>query len=163
MPHSPRWHDGSLWLLNSGRGELWKVDPVTWKHDVVCVLPAYLRGLHFVGHYALIGMSLIREQHLFSGLPVQERFKELKCGVAVVDLRTGKSLGALEFTAGCREVFDVSWLPDVRRPMLLNPEHPASRSSFDSNLQRLAPAAGIAEGKTVNRALGMEKKRWENP
>ena len=111
MPHSPRWHDGSLWLLDSGRGELWKIDPATWKHDVVCVLPAYLRGLHFVGHYALIGMSLIREQHLFSGLPVQERFKELKCGVAVVDLRTGKSFGALEFTAGCREVFDVSGFP----------------------------------------------------
>ena len=22
MPHSPRWHDGKLWLLNSGTGEL---------------------------------------------------------------------------------------------------------------------------------------------
>jgi len=29
MPHSPRWHGGRLWLLNSGAGELLLVDPQT--------------------------------------------------------------------------------------------------------------------------------------
>ena len=29
MPHSPRWHDGRLWLLESGRGALCVVDPAT--------------------------------------------------------------------------------------------------------------------------------------
>ncbi len=144
MPHSPRWHEGALWLLNSGRGELWKIDPKTWKHEVVCVLPGYLRGLHFVGPYALVGMSLIREQHLFSGVPIGEQFKELKCGVAIVDLRTGTSPGMMEFAAGCREVFDVNFLPGVRRPMLLNPEHPAqteaiSTPGFSGWLQREKP------------------------
>src|SRR5262249_51414427 len=27
MPHSPRWHDGRLWLLESGTGQLVLVDP----------------------------------------------------------------------------------------------------------------------------------------
>ncbi len=26
MPHSPRWHDGRLWLLESGNGALGYVD-----------------------------------------------------------------------------------------------------------------------------------------
>ena len=29
MPHSPRWHDGRLWLLESGTGRLVLVDPAT--------------------------------------------------------------------------------------------------------------------------------------
>ena len=51
MPHSPRWHDGRLWLLNSGTGELWQVDARTGQHNIVCGLPAYLRGLCFVGPF----------------------------------------------------------------------------------------------------------------
>ena len=45
MPHSPRLHDGSLWVLNSGAGELWRVDLDSFRHEVVCSLPGYLRGL----------------------------------------------------------------------------------------------------------------------
>jgi hypothetical protein len=35
----------------------------------------------------------------------------------------------MEFTAGCTEVFDAG-LPDMRRPMLLNPTHPAPIEAF---------------------------------
>ena len=77
---------------------------------------------------------------------MQERFKQLKCGVAVVDLRNGNLIGALEFTAGCREVFDVAWLPGIRRPMIVNPEHPAQHEAittpyFSGWLRREKPAA----------------------
>ena len=71
MPHSPRWHDGRLWLLNSGAGELLRADPRQGQADVVCQLPGYLRGLCFRGPYALVGLSKIREKHIFGGLPVQ--------------------------------------------------------------------------------------------
>ena len=73
MPHSPRLHDGSLWVLNSGAGELWRVDLDSFRHEVVCSLPGYLRGLCFVGPVALVGLSTIREKHIFGGLPVQQR------------------------------------------------------------------------------------------
>ncbi|HVA47494.1 MAG TPA: TIGR03032 family protein [Pirellulales bacterium] len=129
MPHSPRLHDGKWWLLNSGAGELWTVDPQRGDHAVVCALPGYLRGLCFVGPYALVGMSQVRERHIFGNLPVQQRHDKLLCGIAVIDLRTGVLAGMLEFTSGCRELYDVQFLPGVRQPMILNVQNDAVRQA----------------------------------
>jgi uncharacterized protein (TIGR03032 family) len=129
MPHSPRLHDGSLWMLNSGRGELWRVDRDSFRHEVVCSLPGYLRGLCFVGPVALIGLSTIREKHIFGGLPVQQKAPRLRCGVAVVDVRTGRQVALFEFTEGCTELFDVRFLASARRPMILNAEKEATRQA----------------------------------
>lgn len=125
MPHSPRTYQGQLYVLNSGNGELLKVDPEKNTSDVVCFLPGYLRGLSFVGPYALVGMSHIREKHIFGGLPIQERTDSLTCGVAVVELATGKHVATFEFTSGCTELYDVSFLPGVQRPNILNMEREA--------------------------------------
>jgi uncharacterized protein (TIGR03032 family) len=130
MPHSPRLYDGALWVLNSGLGELWCIDPVHGTHGVVCALPGYLRGLCFVGPYALIGLCQIREQHIFGGLPVQSRFPKLQCGLAVVDLRSGSVVGFFEFTAGCTEVYEVAFIPGVQRPMILNSSQEESRQAM---------------------------------
>jgi len=127
MPHSPRWHGEKLWMLNSGAGELLQVDERTGRAEVVCRLPGYLRGLAFSGPYALIGMSKIRERHIFGGLPVQEQYDALMCGVAVVDVRDGSQQGFFEFTAGCEEIYDVQYLPGIRRPTILNLEKPEAR------------------------------------
>lgn len=120
MPHSPRLHAGWLWVLNSGTGELLKVDRRTGGREVICALPGYLRGLSFVERYALVGLGTIREQHIFGDLPVVERFSRLRCGVAVVDLISGQSLGFFEFTSGCTELYEVLFLPGIHRPMILN-------------------------------------------
>ena len=120
MPHSPRWHDGRLWTLNSGRGELLLIDPQSGRAEVVCRMAGYLRGLSFCGPYALVGLSKIRERHIFGGLPIQEQGEKLLCGVAVVDVRHGRQCCLFEFTAGCEELYDVQFLPGVRRPMILN-------------------------------------------
>ena len=79
-------------------------------------LPGYLRGLGFAGRFALIGLSKIREKHIFGELPVQQRDAALRCGVAVVDLRTGREAGMFEFTGGCTEIFDVRFLPGSSVP-----------------------------------------------
>jgi len=130
MPHSPRWHDGKLWVLNSGTGELLQVDPVSGQDEVVCALPGYLRGLCFVGPYAVVGLSKIRERHIFGGLPIQERYDKLLCAVAVVDTRSGGQVGLFEYTAGCEELYEVEFLPNVRRPMVLNFDRPAARQAI---------------------------------
>lgn len=119
MPHSPRWSQDQLWLLNSGAGELWRIDPVTWQPEVVCVLPGFGRGLTLVGNYALVGLCQIREQHIFGGLPIQNRFEQLICGVAVIDLERGTPIGLLQFPSGCRELYDVKFLPGLLCPNLL--------------------------------------------
>ncbi len=125
MPHSPRWHNGNLWVLNSGAGELLVMDPASGRRDVVCRLPGYLRGLCFTGPYALVGMCKIREKHLFGGLPIQQQVAQLICGVAVVDVRTGTVAAQFEFTSGCEELYDVLFLAGVRRGTILNLEKPA--------------------------------------
>jgi uncharacterized protein (TIGR03032 family) len=127
MPHSPRLHDGSLWVLNSGAGELWRVDLKSFRHEIVCSLPGYLRGLRFVGSFALVGLSTIREKHIFGGLPVQTSHPRLRCGVAVVEVSTGRHVGMFEFTEGCTELYDVGFLPNVLRPMILNAEKEMTR------------------------------------
>ena len=159
MPHSPRWHEGRLWVLNSGTGELLSVDPESGESTVVCQLPAYLRGLCLVGPYALVGMCKIREKHIFGGLPVQERVKELRSGVAVIDLRTGGQIGAFEFTAGCEELFDVQFLPGVYRPTILNLEKEAVRQAVtnpDSSywLRPSAEANTDSNSDPSNRTVG---------
>jgi uncharacterized protein (TIGR03032 family) len=121
MPHSPRVHNGRLWLLDSGRGRLVTVDAETGRTDVVCELPGYTRGLAIVGPLALVGLSKIRETSTFGGVPVADRRDELKCGVALVELASGRQVGLLEFHAGVDEIFDVQLLPGVRNPALCGP------------------------------------------
>ncbi len=147
MPHSPRLHDGSLWVLNSGLGEMWRVDLDSFRHEVVCSLPGYLRGLCFVGSVALVGLSTIREKHIFGGLPVQQQTPRLRCGVAVVEVRTGRQLGLFEFTEGCSELFDVRFLSDVRRPMILSAEKEATRQAVTAPefAYWLRPSAVVTE------------------
>ena len=83
-----------LVVLNSERGSCGESIVNSFRHDVVCSLPGYLRGLGFVGPVALVGLSTIREKHIFGGLPVQQRYPRLRCGVAVVDVRTGRQARA---------------------------------------------------------------------
>lgn len=122
MPHSPRWHDGRLWLLDSGRGRLLTVNPGNGATECVVELPAYLRGLTFLGRYALIGLSKIRDTATFGGVPVAEKFPDRPCGVAVVDVVEGRQVGLIEFLGEIREVFDVQLLPGKRWPTVVGLE-----------------------------------------
>lgn len=130
MPHSPRWHDGHLWVLNSGQGRLLRLDGKGGA-DVVCELQGYLRGLCFVNGYALIGLCKIRESNVFGGMPVQKRHPDLLCGIAIVSLRTGALVGMLKLTSGCTEIYDIRFLPGVLRPNVVNLAMEESRKGVD--------------------------------
>ncbi|MEI4927423.1 DUF4915 domain-containing protein, partial [Klebsiella pneumoniae] len=80
MPHSPRVYGGRLWLLDSGRGQLGTVDPTTGQTHVVERFPGYARGLAFLGNYAFVGLSKIRETAVFGGVPIADSPEPLKCG-----------------------------------------------------------------------------------
>jgi len=121
MPHSPRVHRGRLWMLHSGVGQLVLVDPANGKADTVTELPGYTRGLALYDRFAFVGLSKIRETSTFGGMPIAERRPELKCGVGVVDLGTGRLIAHLEFVTGVEEIFDVQVLPGARCPALSGP------------------------------------------
>jgi uncharacterized protein (TIGR03032 family) len=120
MPHSPRLHDGRLWLLNSGAGEFGYVDLDSRRFEPVALCPGYARGLAFLNGHALVGLSLARENRTFSGLALddvlRERDVEPRCGVAVFDLASGDMRHWLRIEGVVRELYDVAALPGVRRP-----------------------------------------------
>src|SRR5262249_8923364 len=119
MPHSPRWHDGRLWLLESGTGQLVLVDPTTGRRQWVAELPGFARGLALVGPYAFVGLSKIRPTSAMDGVPLADRRERLKCGVAVVDLRSGRGAALLEVQTAVEEIFDVQLLPRLRFPEVI--------------------------------------------
>ncbi len=120
MPHSPRLHDGRLWLLNSGTGEFGHVDLATGRFEPLAFCPGYARGLAFAGGHAVIGLSQARENRTFSGLALDEALKErnseARCGLAVIDLASGDMTGWVRIEGVVRELYDVAALPGVRRP-----------------------------------------------
>jgi len=121
MPHSPRWYRDRLWILESGAGSLSIVDEVSGRLQHVALLPGFTRGLDFVGPFAFIGLSQVRETAVFSGIPITERLpvEERMCGMWVVDIRSGQTVAFLRFEAGVQEVFAVQVLPGIRYPDIL--------------------------------------------
>jgi uncharacterized protein (TIGR03032 family) len=119
MPHSPRWHDGRLWLLESGTGQLVLVDADTGQRQTVAELPGFARGLAMWGPYAFVGLSKIRSTSAMDGVPLAQRREELRCGIGVVDLRSGRVIAFLEFQTAVEEIFDVQLLHDLRFPEIM--------------------------------------------
>jgi len=120
MPHSPRFHDGKLWLLDSGSGYFGHIDLESGAFEKVAFCPGYLRGLSFHGNFALVGLSKQRQNRTFSGLALDsglgERDADPRCGVYVIDLRTGSIVHWLRIEGIIEELYDVVALPGVRRP-----------------------------------------------
>jgi len=123
MPHSPRLYRGKLWLLDSGTGYFGSVDLDTGRFEPITFLPGYLRGLCFIDDFAVVGLSKPRENKTFSGLALDdhlaERDAEARCGLYVINLRTGDSVHWLRIEGIVSELYDVVALPDVVRPMAL--------------------------------------------
>ena len=130
MPHSPRWYQDKLWVLESGNGSLATVDLETGQLETVAELPGFTRGLDFIGPYAFVGLSQVRESAVFSGISLTERVSERSCGVWVVDIRSGQTVAFLKFEDAVQEVFAVSVLQGIRFPDVLAINDPAVGMSY---------------------------------
>jgi uncharacterized protein (TIGR03032 family) len=123
MPHSPRWYRDRLWLVNSGTGEFGSIELSTGRFKPIAFCPGYLRGLTFVGDYAVVTLS--KPRHVtFHGLALDDRLKqhgaEPQCGLLVIDLRTGTIAHWLRLDGSLvTELYDVVTLFGVRQPMAL--------------------------------------------
>jgi uncharacterized protein (TIGR03032 family) len=143
MPHSPRWANGKLWVLNAGTGELGWVDFDKKKFVPLVFCPGFLRGLSIVGNVAVVGLSKPRNQR-FEGLPLDDELRkrdaEPWCGVQVVSLANGDVLNWIRFEGDINEIFDVSFLPNVRNPMMLGLRTPEIREfiTFENDTAREA-------------------------
>lgn len=124
LPHSPRVHDGRLWALDSGRGLIVTIDPVSGATEEVAFCPGFLRGLAFHNGHAIVTVSKARESAL-GKLPLGEtlaaRGMTDRCGVMIVELASGRIVEAIEYDGKISEMFDVALLPGVRNPMSIGP------------------------------------------
>ena len=120
MPHSPRWYQGKLWLLNSGTGDFGYIENGEFVAVTFC--PGYGRGLAFVGDFAVVGLSKPRDYH-FSGLllgeKLQQKQAEARCGILIIDLKTGNIVEWLDMDTEATELYDVAIFPQVQCPMAL--------------------------------------------
>ncbi len=122
MPHSPRMYNGDLYVLDSGSGYLVKVDTKKGTFDPVTFCPGYLRGLSFVDDYAIAGLSLPRHR-TFTGLKLDENLEkqdaEPRCGIVIIDMKSGDIVHWLRIGGVIQELYDVVFLPGLRRPSAL--------------------------------------------
>jgi uncharacterized protein (TIGR03032 family) len=105
-PHSARLHCETVWVDNSGYGELGYAD-AGWFHPVVR-LPGWTRGLCFHGDIAFVGTSRVipRFKQYAPGLNVDSSI----CAVHAIDIRTAKVRGSLSWEWG-NQIFAIDWLP----------------------------------------------------
>jgi uncharacterized protein (TIGR03032 family) len=122
MPHSPRWYQERLWLLNSGTGEFGYLDPQQEKFEPMVFCPGYLRGCALVENYAVVGISQLRNK-TFSGLQLDQKLQqaglESFCGLLIIDLLQGEIVHWLKLEGVVSELYDVAILPKIRRPMAI--------------------------------------------
>ena len=147
MPHSPRLANGALWVLDSGRGYLCRVDEASGAIERVAFCAGFLRGLSFWRHFALVAASLPRD-NTFKGLELDDNIKardaEPRCGAYIIDTRSGDILHWLRFEGAVRELFDVGFLPGVRAPMSVGLASPEMRTLITLE-GGAAPAAAMAK------------------
>jgi uncharacterized protein (TIGR03032 family) len=124
MPHSPRFHDGVLYVLNSGTGELGRIEFSSGRFEAIALCPGYLRGLAIAGRFAIVGLSRPRaDNKTFAGLKLGEELQRLnvsaRCGLVVIDLKSGDCVHHATIEGVVEELYDVVALSGVRRPMAL--------------------------------------------
>ena len=157
MPHSPRWHRGQLWFLASGEGRLMRL-AADGSAQTVAELPGFARGLALCGRYALVGLSQVRENAVFAGLPLTARADQRQCGVHLVDIEAGAVIGLLRFSGDVQEIFDVQILPH-RAPVVIGPESPLLATTYelpDAALTLLAPTDPVQEAMAAASRLHAE-------
>jgi uncharacterized protein (TIGR03032 family) len=130
MPHSPRFHEGRVWVLESGTGQLVVVDPAAGKRDAVAVVPGFARGLSFHGPFAFIGLSRLRETSRFGDLPLAARQHDLQCGVWIANTATGQTVQFMKFLSGVEEIFAVEVLTGCRFPEVLGFQQETIHETF---------------------------------
>ncbi len=149
MPHSPRMHQGELWILNAGTGELGVVvlpedGQVTmgrFEPRVFC--PGFLRGLAFHGNLAFVGLSKPRYKR-FEGLALDQRLKDVDsepwCGIQVIDLEKRSCVDWLRIDGEVGELFDVVIIPGFGCTMTVSPNSPETASLITYDTETSAAA-----------------------
>ncbi|MET3711952.1 uncharacterized protein (TIGR03032 family) [Sphingomonas trueperi] len=124
MPHSPRVVGDEVYALDSGRGQVIRIDPASGAKTDIAFCPGFLRGLAIHNGFAIATVSKPRDG-TFKGLSLDEELKrrdaEAWCGVLVVNLANGDIVEWIRLEGHITELFDVAAMPGVLCPMSVGP------------------------------------------
>ena len=120
-PHSVRLFDGRLYVLNSGVGEVLRIDPGARTSERLAELPGFTRGLRRHGNVLFVGLSTLRASAISQDLPLATRGDTLFAGIAALDLETGRVLGSVRMPPEVLELFDFVVMPGVHRALVFDP------------------------------------------
>lgn len=136
MPHSPRVHGDHVLALDSGRGQIIRIDPATGDRTDIAFCPGFLRGMSIHNDHALVTVSKPRNG-TFAGLALDEAMRardaEPWCGVLVVNLASGDIVEWIKLDGFITELFDVAAMPGVVCPMSIGPDTLEIRSTITFN------------------------------
>ena len=130
MPHSPRWHNGSVYYCNSGHGLLCRYDLEQKKEEVLAELPGFTRGIDFCGSLLFLGLSKAREGNVLHQSPLMDKYDETFSGIWMINLNNNEIIGYIKFTGNVDQIYDVAVLPNCSFPELIEPNHPRMRNHF---------------------------------
>lgn len=124
MPHSPRVLGDRIYVLDSGRGRIVRIDPATGEKADIAFCPGFLRGMSIVDGHAIVTVSKPRNGS-FAGLLLDGELKardaEPWCGVLIVNLASGDIVEWIRLEGHITEMFDVAAMPGVVCPMSVGP------------------------------------------
>ena len=145
MPHSPRVVGDSVYALDSGRGQLVRIDPISGAKTDIAFCPGFLRGMAVHDGHAVVTVSKPRDgafKHLSLDQELASRDAEAWCGVLVINLTTGDIVEWIRLEGHITELFDVAAMPGVRCPMSVGPNTLEIQNtiSFDAQIRPLESA-----------------------
>ncbi len=134
MPHTPKLINGELYILQSAKGELTKIDRQTGQQETIVRLNSFVRGMDICGEYLFVGLSKLRKNSkTFS--KIADNFSKNEAGIAIVHLPTGSLAGQITYMNSVEEIYDVKVLQNTIRPNILNPQ------SEESNMAVSTPSS----------------------
>jgi uncharacterized protein (TIGR03032 family) len=139
MPHSPRVIGEQVYALDSGRGQLIRIDPSSGAKADIAFCPGFLRGLAIHNGHAVVTLSKPRDgtfKHLSLDGELASRDAEAWCGILIVNLASGDIVEWIRLEGHITELFDVTVLPAVICPMSVGPDTAEIHNaiSFDPDL-----------------------------
>ncbi len=119
MPHSPKLYNNQLYVLQSAKGEISRVDVSNGKVETVAHVGGFVRGMTLIGEYLFVSRSKLRKNSsTFAHLDIPE--SENNSGIIVLHLPSGSIAGQITYKTSVDEIYDIHALKGYTRPNILN-------------------------------------------
>lgn len=130
MPHSPKVHQGRVYLCNSGYGAVLCYDPQTQSTTKVLELPGFTRALCFYGDYMLVGCSRFRKSKIKTQLPLVDMYETSNAGVYIVDTSDYSIVAYCRFDGDVSQLYDIAVIPNAISPYIPPMQDPLLKDLF---------------------------------